>query len=180
VTAGVFIGMVYAYILFMLFPLYNAIESLDRKPDRGGGAISARRPGRTHWRVVIPHAKPGIAVGAHQRLHAGGEQLRRAVDPRRPEQPLVHRDHLRLVLRRPELGSRFPPTPSSSLVLCIVFIMGMMQVFKVKMGDIAKMDRGGAANLVMKIYLAIFFIYLYVAARRHGRGKRSTPAASRP
>ena len=29
-NTGVMIGMVYAYVLFMVFPLYNAIESLDR------------------------------------------------------------------------------------------------------------------------------------------------------
>lgn len=57
-----FAGLVYTYVLFMAFPLYNAFQSLDRAQvdaarDLGAGPI------RTHWRVVIPHAKPGIAVG---------------------------------------------------------------------------------------------------------------------
>lgn len=57
-----FAGLVYTYILFMAFPLYNAFQTLDRShldaaEDLGSGTI------RTHWRVVIPHAKPGIAVG---------------------------------------------------------------------------------------------------------------------
>ena len=57
-----FAGLVYAYILFMAFPLYNAFQSLDRShleaaDDLGAGTL------RTHLRVVIPHAKPGIAVG---------------------------------------------------------------------------------------------------------------------
>ncbi|SNR54694.1 ABC transporter permease [Paracoccus sediminis] len=59
---GVLAGMVYAYILFMLLPIYNAIESLDRSQleaarDLGAGTV------RTHRRVVVPHAKAGIATG---------------------------------------------------------------------------------------------------------------------
>lgn len=59
---AVILGMTYAYILFMVFPIYNVIESLDRNQldaarDLGSSWI------RIHRRIVIPHAKPGIAVG---------------------------------------------------------------------------------------------------------------------
>jgi spermidine/putrescine transport system permease protein len=59
---AIFAGLVYTYILFMAFPLYNAFQSLDRAQvdaarDLGAGVF------QTHWRVVIPHAKPGIAIG---------------------------------------------------------------------------------------------------------------------
>jgi spermidine/putrescine transport system permease protein len=59
---GVLAGMVYAYILFMLFPVYNAMETLEKaqvEAARDLGASTAR----IHWRVVIPHAKAGIATG---------------------------------------------------------------------------------------------------------------------
>lgn len=59
---GVLAGMVYAYILFMLFPIYNAIESLEKaqiEAARDLGASTAR----IHARIVIPHAKAGIATG---------------------------------------------------------------------------------------------------------------------
>ena len=59
---GVLIGMVYAYILFMIFPIYNAIESLDTNQIKAARNLGAGWI-RTHWRVVIPHAKPGIATG---------------------------------------------------------------------------------------------------------------------
>ena len=59
---GVLVGMVYIYILFMLFPLYNAIESLDRNQIEAARDLGAPS-WRIHWRIVIPHAKPGIAVG---------------------------------------------------------------------------------------------------------------------
>ena len=54
--------MVYAFILFMLFPLYNALESLDRNQIDAARDLGAPS-WRIHCRIVIPHAKPGIAVG---------------------------------------------------------------------------------------------------------------------
>jgi spermidine/putrescine transport system permease protein len=58
----VFVVIVYSYILFMMFPLINVLSTLDRSQieaarDLGAGTV------RIHARVVIPHAKPGIAVG---------------------------------------------------------------------------------------------------------------------
>lgn len=61
-NAGVLVGMVYAYILFMVFPIYNIMETLDRNQLE-----AARDLGAPWWAIhrdiVIPHAKPGIAVG---------------------------------------------------------------------------------------------------------------------
>ncbi|WP_265517480.1 ABC transporter permease [Nitratireductor luteus] len=59
---GVLAGMTYAYILFMLFPVYNAIESLEKSQIEAARDLGAS-VWRTHWRVVIPHAKAGIATG---------------------------------------------------------------------------------------------------------------------
>ncbi|MDH2327812.1 ABC transporter permease [Cereibacter sp. SYSU M97828] len=59
---GVLAGMVYAYILFMLLPIYNAIESLEKAQIDAARDLGAK-PWRIHWRVVIPHAKAGIATG---------------------------------------------------------------------------------------------------------------------
>jgi spermidine/putrescine transport system permease protein len=61
-NTGVLAGMVYAYILFMLFPIYNAIESLEKSQIEAARDLGAS-VWRTHWRVVIPHAKAGIATG---------------------------------------------------------------------------------------------------------------------
>ncbi len=60
---GVIIGMVYAYVLFMLFPIYNAISSLDTNQIEAAQDLGSPL-WRTHWRVIIPHAKPGIASGS--------------------------------------------------------------------------------------------------------------------
>ena len=61
-NSGVIIGMVYCYVLFMVFPIYNTLETLDHNQieaarDLGSGWW------RIHRKIAIPHAKPGIAVG---------------------------------------------------------------------------------------------------------------------
>ena len=61
-NVALYSGLAYAFVLLMIFPLYNAIESLDKNQveaarDMGASTIY------THWRVVIPHAKPGISSG---------------------------------------------------------------------------------------------------------------------
>jgi spermidine/putrescine transport system permease protein len=60
--SGVFIAMVYAYVLFMVFPLYNVLETLDMNQVEATRDLGAST-WNLHRRVVIPHARPGIAVG---------------------------------------------------------------------------------------------------------------------
>jgi spermidine/putrescine transport system permease protein len=59
---GLYAGLSYAYLLLMVFPLYNAIESLDHRLIE-----AARDLGAPWWHihlfVVMPFAKPGIASG---------------------------------------------------------------------------------------------------------------------
>ncbi len=59
---ALFVGLIYSYVLFMIFPMYNAMESLDTNQVEAARDLGASWA-RVHWRVVIPHAKPGIASG---------------------------------------------------------------------------------------------------------------------
>ena len=59
---AVIVGLIYSYVLFMLLPIYNAISSLDTNQIEASEDLGASL-WRTHWRVVIPHSKPGIASG---------------------------------------------------------------------------------------------------------------------
>ena len=61
---------VYAYILFMVFPVYNTIETLDPNQIEAAKDLGASTL-RTHLRVVLPHAKPGHRRGFDHDLHAG-------------------------------------------------------------------------------------------------------------
>ncbi len=58
----VFVVIVYTYVLFMVFPIYNVMSTLDRNQIDAARDLGASTT-RLHWRIIIPHAKPGIAVG---------------------------------------------------------------------------------------------------------------------
>jgi spermidine/putrescine transport system permease protein len=133
---GVLLGMTYAFLLFMMFPLYNAIETLDRNQIEAARDLGAG-PLRIHARVVIPHAKPGIAVGCIMVFVLAASSY---IVPN--------------VLGAP--GSRFftetiyqwffeaqnwPRGAAYAFLLlgmCILFILSMMRIFKVGLTDIAK------------------------------------------
>ena len=61
-NTGLYVGLSYAYLLVMIFPLYNAIESLDKNQIEAARDLGAPW-WRIHANVVIPYAKPGIASG---------------------------------------------------------------------------------------------------------------------
>lgn len=59
---AIFIGIVYNYLPLMIFPLYVALERLDKRlveasKDLGAGRIA------TFWRVTLPLTLPGVMTG---------------------------------------------------------------------------------------------------------------------
>lgn len=58
----VFVIVVYTYILFMVFPIINVMTTLDRNQLEAARDLGAST-WRVHRRIIIPHAKAGIAVG---------------------------------------------------------------------------------------------------------------------
>ncbi|QUX93624.1 ABC transporter permease [Marinomonas sp. A3A] len=133
---GVLIGMVYAYILFMIFPIYNAIESLDTNQIKAARNLGAGWI-RTHWRVVIPHAKPGIATGCIMTfmLAAGSYAV-----PALLGSP-GSRWFTQIIYNWFFEGGDWNQGAAYAfllLIICIGFIALVMRVFKVGLGDIAK------------------------------------------
>ena len=133
---GVIVGMVYVYILFMVFPLYNAIESLDRNQieaarDLGAGWL------RIHRRIVIPHAKPGIAVGCIMTfmLAAGSYAVPALLGG--PQS----RWFTEVIYNWFFEGGYWNQVAAYAfilLILCVAFILLMMRLFRVGLTDIAK------------------------------------------
>jgi spermidine/putrescine transport system permease protein len=135
-SGGVIVGMVYAFILFMVFPIYNAVETLDRNQieaarDLGAGTL------RIHRRIVVPHAKPGIAVGCILvfMLAAGSYAV-----------PFIlgspgTRWFTEIIYQWFFEGENWPQGAAYAfilLLLCMGFILVMMRLFRVGLTDIAK------------------------------------------
>ena len=136
-NGAVFVVMVYAYILFMVFPIYNTIETLDRNQIEAARDLGASA-WRIHWRVVLPHAKPGIAVGAVMTfmLSAGSTAAPEIVGRG------LHPDWFsQVIYRRFFESSNWNQGSAYALVLlvaCVVFVLVVMKLFRVGIRDIAK------------------------------------------
>ncbi len=133
---GVIVGMVYAYILFMVFPLYNVIDTLDRNQLEAAKDLGAPWWG-THLYIVIPHAKPGIAVGCIMTfmLAAGSYAVPMALSGGRSQWFTQIIYTWTNETQDMNLGATYA---LMLLVLCIIFIMGLMRLFRVGLEDIAK------------------------------------------
>jgi putrescine transport system permease protein len=62
-NAGVVLGLVYAYLPFMVLPLYAVLERQDESLIEAAQDLGLT-PRRAFWRVTFPLSAPGIAAGA--------------------------------------------------------------------------------------------------------------------
>jgi putrescine transport system permease protein len=60
---AVHLGIVYAYLPFMVLPLYATLEKLDPALIEAAQDLGAG-PWRAFWRVTLPLSLPGIVAGA--------------------------------------------------------------------------------------------------------------------
>jgi len=133
---GVVLGMAYAYLLFMVFPLYNAIETLDHNQIEAARDLGAPT-WRIHWRVVVPHAKPGIAVGCIMVFMLTASSYAVPAILGGPSS----RWFTQIIYDWFFEGQNWNQGSAYAfilLLLCIGFILVMMRLFKVGLADIAK------------------------------------------
>jgi putrescine transport system permease protein len=60
---AVYIGIVYAYLPFMVLPLYASLEKLDHSLIEAAQDLGSP-PWRAFWSITVPLARPGIAAGS--------------------------------------------------------------------------------------------------------------------
>jgi spermidine/putrescine transport system permease protein len=135
-NTGLYVGLSYGYLLVMIFPLYNAIESLDKNQIE-----AARDLGAPWWKihrdVVIPYAKPGIASGCTMVFMLVAGSLAAPLflgGPRTQWFTLKVYDFFFQTFNWPR-GSAYA---FILLAACIIFVMGMLRLFKVKLGEAIK------------------------------------------
>ena len=133
---AVIIGLIYSYLLFMLLPIYNAISSLDTNQIEASEDLGASM-WRTHWRVVIPHSKPGIASGCVMvfMLCAGS-----VIVPSTLASP-SSRWFTEIIQQWMFEGLDWNTGAAYAfllLALCIIFVSLVMRVLNVRLVDIAK------------------------------------------
>lgn len=133
---SVIFGLVYVYILFMLFPIYNSIQSLDTNQIEAAEDLGAPW-WRIHWRVILPHAKPGIASGSVMVFMLSAGSLLVPIILGSPQSQWFTE-----VIQERFFGSADWNTGAAYafllLLLCIAFVLAMMRAFRVSLADIAK------------------------------------------
>ncbi len=135
-NVALYAGLGYAYILLMIFPIYNVIESLDRNQIEAARDMGASWV-KIHLRIVIPYAKPGISSGCTMvfMLTAGALAA---------PQILGGPSSLwftQIIYQWFNQGGNWPQGSAFAVVLlitCIVIVLAVMRLFKVNMGDIGK------------------------------------------
>jgi len=135
-NVALYVGLTYSYILLMIFPMYNVIESLDRNQIEAARDMGASWY-MIHKRVVIPYAKPGISSGCTMvfMLTAGALAA---------PQILGGPSSLwftQLVYQWFNDNVNWPQGSAYAIVLlvvCIAIVLSVMRMFKVSMGDIGK------------------------------------------
>jgi len=132
---AVIMGMAYAYILFMVFPLYNAIESLDTNQVDAARDLGASWL-RIHRRIVIPHAKPGIAVGCIMTFMLAAGSI---AAPQLLGSPssfwFTQIIYTNFECANWNQGAAYAMVLA---ILCLIFIMIMLKIFRVSLKELAK------------------------------------------
>ena len=136
-NGAVFTVMIYAYLLFMVFPLHNTLDTLDKNQIEAARDLGASA-WQLHARVVIPHAKPGIAMGAIMvfMLSAGSIAVPDVIGRG------MHPDWFtQIIYRRFFESANWNQGSAYSLMLlgaCIVFVLTVMAAFRVNIRVVAR------------------------------------------
>lgn len=133
---ALYAGLGYAYILLMVFPIYNAIESLDKNQIEAARDLGASW-WRIHRRVVIPFAKPGITSGCTMVFMLAAGALAAPQILGGPSSlwftQIIYRTFFESV--------NWPRGAAYAVILlvtCTVLVLLAMRLFKVKLGEVGR------------------------------------------
>jgi spermidine/putrescine transport system permease protein len=135
-NTGMWVGLSYATLLIMIFPLYNGIESLDKNQIE-----AARDLGAPWWKihrdVVIPYAKPGIASGCTMVFMLAAGSLAAPLFLGGPKQRWFTMTVYDFFFQ----SFNWPRGAAYAFILlaaCITFVMVLLKLFNVKLGEAIK------------------------------------------
>ncbi|MEW5420796.1 ABC transporter permease [Amorphus sp. 3PC139-8] len=135
-NVALYLALVYSNLLIMIFPLYNAIEAQDHNQIE-----AARDLGAPWWHihlfVVMPQAKPGIASGMTLSFMLMAGAIATPLVLAGPRSlwftPIIY-DRFYQLFDWPQ-GAAYA---MALLVACIVFVLGVLKITGLKLGEITK------------------------------------------
>ncbi len=135
-NVALYAGLGYAYILLMIFPMYNVIESLDRNQIEAARDMGASWI-KIHRRIVIPYAKPGISSGCTMVFMLSAGALAAPQILGGPSSLWF----TQIIYQWFTQGGNWAQGSAFAAVLlatCIFIVLAVMRIFNVNMGDIGK------------------------------------------
>jgi spermidine/putrescine transport system permease protein len=133
---ALYTGLSYAYLLIMVFPLFNAIESLDKNQIEAARDLGAPW-WHIHLNVVMPFAKPGIAAGCTLVFMLTAGALAAPLILGGPKSlwftPIVY-DRFYQAFNWNQ-GSAYA---FILLLTCVAFVLVVLKAFKVSLGEITR------------------------------------------
>lgn len=135
-NAALYSGLAYAFVLLMVFPLYNALESLDKHQLEAARDMGASKL-RIHWRVVIPFAKPGIGAGCAMVFMLSAGALATPQILGGPSSLWF----TQIIYQWFNIGNNWPRGSAYAVVLLastLAIVLAAMRLFKVRLSDLGK------------------------------------------
>jgi len=133
---GIMVGMVYTYVLFMFFPIYNSLTALDTNQIEAAQDLGAPW-WRIHLHVVLPHAKTGISSGSTMVFMFAVGSILVPVLLGSPSSRWFTE-----IIQRTMFESQDWNTASAYafllLLVCVAFVTLMMRIFRVQLSDMNK------------------------------------------
>ena len=133
---ALYAGLGYAYVLLMIFPLYSAIEALDKNQIEAARDMGAPL-WRIHWRIVMPFAKAGITSGCTMvfMLSAGALAAPQILGGPSSKwfTQIIYQGFFEYFN-----WNRGAAYAIILLVSCMIIVLGIMKLFRVKMGEIGR------------------------------------------
>ena len=133
---ALYTGLTYEYILLMIFHFYIEIDSLDTNQLEASKDLGSSTF-RTHWRIVIPHAEAGIASGCTMVFMLTAGALATPVVLSSPNTYWF----TQLIYQWFNMNDNWSRGSAYSILLLsvsVVFVLLMMRLFKVKIGEIVR------------------------------------------
>jgi len=133
---ALYAGLGYAFVLLMIFPIYNAVESLDKNQIEAARDLGSPW-WRIHWRVVIPFAKPGITSGCTMVFMLSAGALAAPQILGGPSSLWF----TQIIYQWFNTGGNWPRGSAYAIILllsCIAFVLVVMKLFKVRLGEIGR------------------------------------------
>lgn len=133
---AVIVGLIYTYVLFMFFPIYNSLTALDNNQIDAAKDLGASW-WQVHLNVIMPQTKPGVSSGATMVFMFSVGSVLVPTLLGSPSSRWFTEIILRSMFESQDWNSA-AAYAFLLLLVCLLFVSLVMKIFRVNLSDITK------------------------------------------